>query len=90
MQIFRIDIAIPHVPPQTIDITEFASKRFVCKIKDRWERSIAYQGIELGFGIRLFKTTYDTSSILFLDWTQAIYTDGRGKASSIDIYYHTR
>lgn len=86
MQTKYFSISIPYSVVQVIEIKEFENKRFVCKLRDRWERSIFYQGINLGFGITLFKTTYDKSSLLIFNWQQAIYTDGRGKSYTIDLF----
>lgn len=78
-------ICIPYTPGQTLQIREFTNKRYVTKIKDKWEREISYQGIDLGFNIILFKNTYDTSSLLIFNWDQAIYKDGRGRTYTLDL-----
>lgn len=78
-------ICIPFTPGQNLTIKEFSTKRYVTKIKDKWEREICYQGIDLGFNIILFKTTYDTSSLLIFNWDQVIYKDGKGRAYTLDL-----
>ena len=73
-RIVKVTIALPWNPPQVILVRELLRGVYMLQIKDRYGRMITMFGKELGFGIKLFKSTRNHSYLIVKNiWDEVLY-----------------
>lgn len=65
---------------------EVARGIYRLQLTDRYDRKINYIGSDIGFGVRLYKSTMNQSYIVVKGfWDQAIYSSERQNPTTIQI-----
>lgn len=85
-RLVKVTLLLPWQPPQTVVEREVARGIYRLQLKDRFDRTINYVGSDIGFGVRLYKSTMNQSYIVVKGlWDQAIYSSERQNPVSIEI-----
>lgn len=82
----KLTLLLPYQPPQEVIERELTRGVFRLLLVDRWDRKINYIGSDIGFGVRLYKSTVNNSYIVVKgQWDEALYASERGRAVRIEV-----
>lgn len=85
-RLIKVTLILPWQPPQVVVDREVARGIYRLQLKDRYDRLINYVGSDIGFGVKLYKSTMNQSYIVVKGlWDQAIYSSERQNPTSISI-----
>lgn len=85
-RLVKVTLLLPWQPPQVVVDREVSRGIYRLQLVDRLERKINYVGSDIGFGVRLYKSTMNQSYIVVKGfWDQAIYASERQNPTSIQI-----
>lgn len=85
-KITKITLILPWTPPQDVLCRVVLPGVYRMSLLDRFERRIQYVGSDIGFGIRLFKSTMNQSYVVVKgEWDEALYKDPAKAAVKVEI-----
>lgn len=85
-RVIIVTLHIPWQPPQRVEVREITRGIYRLTIKDRFDRKINYAGTDIGFGVALFKSTFDQSYIVVKGrWDDVIYKPADGKPQGVAV-----
>lgn len=85
-RLVKVTLLLPWQPPQVVVDREVARGIYRLQLTDRFERLVNYVGSDIGFGVRLYKSTMNQSYIVVKGrWDQAIYSSERQNPVSIQV-----
>jgi hypothetical protein len=85
-RIVKITLLLPWQPPQVVICREILRGIYRLCVQDRFDRKINYAGSDIGFGVKLFKSTQDHTYIVVKgNWDEATYCASNQISQSITI-----
>ena len=85
-RVYTVTLIIPWQPPQRVTVRELTRGIYRLALVDRYERTINYVGTDIGFGVALFKSTYDQSYLVVKGmFDEVIYKPAKGDPMSITV-----
>ena len=86
MHIVKVTLVLPYCPPQDVLCHQKAKNYWRLSLFDRFERKINFTGEYLGFGIRVFKSSIDTSYLVVKnEFDTALYKSNTQDIIKIDV-----
>jgi len=85
-RVYTVTLLIPWQPPQRVTVRELTRGIYRLSLVDRYERKINYVGTDIGFGVALFKSTYDQSYLVVKNrFDEVIYKPAKRDLMSITV-----
>lgn len=85
-RLIKVTLLLPWQPPQTVVDREVSRGIYRLQLIDRWERKINYVGTDIGFGVRLYKSTFNQSYLVVKGrWDQVIYSSEKQNPTPIQV-----
>jgi hypothetical protein len=82
-RIVKVTLILPWHPPQTVLVRELMRGIYRLQLTDRYGRIVNYAGTDIGFGVKLFKSTRNQSYLVVKGlWDEALYASESDKKPS--------
>lgn len=85
-KVYRVTLLLPWQPPQVVLVRELLAGVYRLQLLDRYDRKINYAGSDIGFGVKLFKSTQNQSYLVVKNhWDEVLYASADGKPQIVEV-----